>query len=109
MSLPQIFATRLETIPAAIPYLHADPDLVSAWRDELAARGALRVGLAWSGNAHYKSDAERSAPLDALAPPAGNELICVQKDLRDTDATAVAALGVRNLSEWLADSGKPPR
>ena len=32
MSLPRIFGTTLETVPAEIPYLKARPELVAAWR-----------------------------------------------------------------------------
>src|SRR5690606_35881226 len=32
MSLPRIFKTTLETIPADVPYLAADPVLVDQWR-----------------------------------------------------------------------------
>src|SRR5581483_8615718 len=51
LSLPRAFKTTLETIPAAVPYIHADPSLVEAWRGRLGPRdGRLRVGLAWAGN-----------------------------------------------------------
>jgi hypothetical protein len=37
MSLPLAFNTRLETIPANLPYLYADPKLAVQWREKLAA------------------------------------------------------------------------
>ena len=36
LSLPRIFETTLETVPAEIPYLAADPALVSQWSIDLA-------------------------------------------------------------------------
>src|SRR5205814_1264385 len=36
MSLPGLFGTNLSNIPADIPYLHADPELVEQWRQKLA-------------------------------------------------------------------------
>ena len=36
LSLPRIFETTLETVPAEIPYLTADPILVSQWKVDLA-------------------------------------------------------------------------
>ena len=53
----------------AVPYLHADPALVSAVRDGLGERtGRLRAGLAWAGNPRHANDRRRSCPLASLAP-----------------------------------------
>lgn len=70
LSLPERFATRLDTIPAAIPYLHADPFRRRLWRERLdaAAGGRLRVGLAWRGRPAHSRDRDRSMPPDRLAP-----------------------------------------
>ena len=35
LSLPRIFETTLETVPAEIPYLAADPVLINQWRVNL--------------------------------------------------------------------------
>ena len=54
--LPGLFGTTIETIPDTIPYLHADPERVRAWRARLdaadtartaAAGQAGRAGLGW--------------------------------------------------------------
>ncbi|KAA1054966.1 tetratricopeptide repeat protein [Azospirillum argentinense] len=66
LSLPRAFATRLETIPAAVPYLSADPARIGAWRGRLAGKG-LTVGLVWAGNPQFAGDRERSPGLAALA------------------------------------------
>ena len=34
-SLPGLLGTTLETVPAAVPYLTADPALSQRWREEL--------------------------------------------------------------------------
>ncbi|MCW2249048.1 tetratricopeptide (TPR) repeat protein [Azospirillum fermentarium] len=70
MSLPERFGTRLDTIPAAVPYLHADPFRRRLWRDRLdaAAGGRLKVGLAWRGRPTHSRDRDRSMPPDRLAP-----------------------------------------
>jgi len=49
LSLPLAFATTLETIPTAVPYLRCDAHRLEAWRRRLGERGKLRVGLVWSG------------------------------------------------------------
>ncbi|MCB1488655.1 MAG: tetratricopeptide repeat protein [Bauldia sp.] len=67
MSLPHIFKTRLDTIPAAVPYLTAEPDLVAKWRDRVGSNG-FRIGVCWSGNPAYRADRYRSIPLAAFAP-----------------------------------------
>jgi tetratricopeptide (TPR) repeat protein len=86
-SLPRIFATTLETIPAPIPYLHADPREVAAWAPHVPAEG-LRVGLVWAGQARpwlpgfASLDANRSTTLATLAPLAtvpGLSLVSLQK------------------------------
>ncbi|OGR00408.1 MAG: hypothetical protein A2505_08735 [Deltaproteobacteria bacterium RIFOXYD12_FULL_55_16] len=68
LSLPLRFHTTLDTIPAALPYLAADPELVEHWRPWLPP-SAFRVGLAWKGADWHNNDANRSLPgLSALAP-----------------------------------------
>lgn len=70
LSLPFLFRTRLESIPAELPYLKADPERVAHWRNIIGhASDALRIGLAWKGNPDFENDAERSLPsLETLAP-----------------------------------------
>ncbi len=43
LSLPGIFGTRLETIPAEVPYLFADEELVVEWNAKLAAMPCFAV------------------------------------------------------------------
>lgn len=70
LSLPMHCGTRLESIPATIPYLHPEPDLVAAWRTRLPADG-VRVGLVWQGSAQFESNADRSLSTLALLEPLG--------------------------------------
>ena len=73
-SLPLAFGTTLETIPADIPYLRADPGRVSVWRDRLSGLGGRRIGLVWGAGSRL-GDSElvaleqrKSVPLRTLAP-----------------------------------------
>ncbi len=68
-SLPLAFGTRLDSIPAQVPYLLPDPALAERWSRRLGATGRLRVGLAWAGNPLHQNDRQRSIALSRLAPP----------------------------------------
>ncbi len=60
-SLPRAFGTRLETIPASIPYLSAEPGLREIWFKRIGAEG-FKVGVVWQGNPNPEAD---RAPLHA--------------------------------------------
>jgi tetratricopeptide (TPR) repeat protein len=81
MSLPYLCQTTLATIPASIPYLHADARCVERWQLRLPA-GVFRIGVVWQGNPHHKWDRHRSFSPHAMAPLAavpGVQLISMQK------------------------------
>jgi Flp pilus assembly protein TadD len=72
MSMPGLVGTRLETIPARVPYLFAEPERLDRWRRVIDAGrdGGLVIGVAWQGNtgvATYSSGRNRSFPPEALA------------------------------------------
>ncbi len=80
-SLPRAFKTRLDTIPAPVPYIEADPALSAKWRARLGSHG-FKIGIAWQGNPDPKVDMARAAPLGAFAPLAALadvRLISLQK------------------------------
>ncbi|HUN24832.1 MAG TPA: tetratricopeptide repeat protein [Steroidobacteraceae bacterium] len=84
LSLPLALRTRLETIPARVPYLRADSAHVAAWRERLQGDSSFRVGIAWQGNpgAEVMGLRDRSIPLAQFAPLAeipGVRLYCLQK------------------------------
>jgi tetratricopeptide (TPR) repeat protein len=47
MIIPSIFGDNEETAPKNIPYLSADPDLVTHWQQKLAADTNFKVGICW--------------------------------------------------------------
>ena len=68
-SLPRIFGTTQATIPARIPYLHAETAKTARWEVRLAADGnALKVGLVWSTEARSRIALQKSLSLDMLDP-----------------------------------------
>jgi hypothetical protein len=74
-SLPLVLGTELHTIPAPIPYVHADPAQVEAWRERLRAADRerdggrpLRIGLVWAGSPSHPYERWRSIALEQLAP-----------------------------------------
>ncbi len=67
--LPRLHGTRLDNIPAPVPYLHADPARAAAWKQRLAAlvpRGYRRIGIVWAGRPTHNNDRNRSATLAAF-------------------------------------------
>jgi Tfp pilus assembly protein PilF len=97
LSVPRLVGTRLETIPAEIPYLHADPGLVAEWRERLAPVEGFKVGIAWQGDPTYRWDRQRSIPLAQFVPLAsiaGVRLFSLQK------GPGVEQLG--GMEGWLA-------
>ena len=81
MSLPLAFGTELATIPADVPYIHADPARVQAWSQRLERTG-LRVGLVWAGSPKHVNDRQRSLPLarfTALTQIPGASFYALQK------------------------------
>jgi tetratricopeptide (TPR) repeat protein len=82
LSLPRLFATTPQTIPAEAQYLAADAAAVQRWRLRLG-EGGLRVGIAWQGKPGTMIDLGRSFPLASFAPLSripGVRLISLQKN-----------------------------
>ncbi len=83
--LPRLHGTSVDTIPAPIPYLRADPDRTAAWRtrlDGLVPAEYRRIGIVWAGRPTHNNDRNRSAPLAAFTPLAAlprTALISLQK------------------------------
>jgi|HubBroStandDraft_1064217.scaffolds.fasta_scaffold00033_60 tetratricopeptide (TPR) repeat protein len=115
MSLPHLFDTVLETVPAALPYLAPEAADVARWGRRLAAsgfgrEGGMRVGLVWAGNPRRHSpllaitDARRSIALDQLAPLLaipGIRFVSLQKDRRPGEVPA--AQGILDLMDEVED------
>jgi tetratricopeptide (TPR) repeat protein len=68
LSLPRIFRTRLETIPAKVPYLRPPAAAAARWSTRLGKMKGVRVGIVWAGNPDHVNDTRRSIDLKLWAP-----------------------------------------
>jgi hypothetical protein len=63
LSLPRMFRTTLDTVPAEVPYLTAGARRTAAWRRRLAGYSGLKVAFTERGSPANPHDARRSLPL----------------------------------------------
>ena len=95
LSLPLAFGTRLETIPAATPYLRASSQSLMNWDTRLGPKRHRRIGLAWSGSPMNRNDQNRSIRLSSLLSLLDIEatFVSLQKDVRSDDVTVLKDQG----------------
>lgn len=82
LSLPRIFRTSADTIPADVPYLSADGGLVEMWRRKLQSVRGFRIGINWHGRGGVGNHRRRDIPVKhftQLATMAGVRLISLQQ------------------------------
>src|SRR5687767_11443488 len=82
LSVLGILQTTLATIPANVPYLFADAELVGRWRERLNEIRGFRVGINWQGRAGQGEFRKRNIPLEMFVPlsrVAGVGLISLKK------------------------------
>jgi len=109
LSLPRAFGTRIDTIPAAVPYLQVSKLAQAHWRERLdgAAPNRIRVGVAWAGRRSHQYDARRSlrsTQLLSLLQVPGITWVSLQK-LGEGEARPMVPQGVAwiDWSEELCD------
>lgn len=74
MSLPYLFKTTLETVPANVPYLGAEPIRCAYYEHKMPKTDKLKVGIVWGGNPRKSAirfqiiDTKRSSGIEELAP-----------------------------------------
>jgi len=67
LSLPTIFGTTLNTIPATIPYLEVEENIIAKWQlcmDDTS----FKIGLVWAGKTTTDALGGRSMTLSQFAP-----------------------------------------
>ncbi len=112
-SLPYLFRTQMDSIPAQIPYLKVDPARVAHWRsrlDGILPAGRKRIGLAWTGRPTHPNDRRRSVPLSMLAPVAAAgpaAFVSLQKPFPARDLATMSQFPfMTDLSDELTDFGE---
>ncbi len=108
LSLPHIFGTRLETIPAIVPYLRADEAEAARWRERFKDLPGLKVGLAWAGNPEHVNDMRRSIELSELAAVfqvPGVSFVSLQVGSRAADLERHRDLKILDISAELVGFG----
>jgi tetratricopeptide (TPR) repeat protein len=78
LSLPGIFQTTLENVPAEVPYLFADPELAGRWQAELGPIAARKIGVFWQGTMKNPARAIPLACFEPLAALPGVRLFSLQ-------------------------------
>jgi hypothetical protein len=128
--LPRTLHTSLATVPAAVPYVRADGELVHLWRWELRKDeggrmkdemgrvsdsscrrhpSSFRVGIAWQGKLKYRYDRQRSISLahfKGLAQVPGVQLFSLQKG-PGTEQLQSQKLAVEG-GQWKLDEASGP-
>lgn len=109
LSIPHLVGTRLETIPAEVPYLSALPERRVRWAGQVPQEG-FRVGLVWKGNPELANDRNRSLPGLALLRPLwdvpGVTFVSLQKGAGEEEAAAPPAdQPLVNLGAGIQDFG----
>jgi Tfp pilus assembly protein PilF len=110
-SMPYYCQTRLDSIPAALPYLRAEGTLIEKWASvmsSLCVPSAVRVGLAWKGNPRFENDADRSLAslsiMEPLGAIAGVHFFSLQKGPGEDEAAGPpAGLPLVNLGPQISD------
>ncbi|MDR0779202.1 MAG: tetratricopeptide repeat protein, partial [Pseudomonadales bacterium] len=108
MSLPFAFGTRLDTIPAQVPYLTPPPARLPQWNERLPRSALPRVGLVWSASSHNPYSSYRSMALERLAPLfniPGLTFVSLQVEYNEQDLPALARLPIERLDAALTDFG----
>jgi len=102
-TLPMVFGTRLDTIPAEAAYLPPPKEQhAQAWNERLGPRNKLRVGLVWSGSRTHRNDHNRSTSLRVLSRilDVDATFVSLQKDPRPDDKLE---LETSNIIDWTGE------
>jgi hypothetical protein len=112
LSVPLWYGTTLQTIPAQVPYMAADPRLIESFAAKyFRSDPNFKVGIVWAGRPTHANDHHRSMQLAALAPLAevpGVTFYSLQKgdaarQLQNAAGGTLGGMKVVDLSAGLID------
>ncbi|ACB96761.1 DUF6165 family protein [Beijerinckia indica] len=98
MGLPRAFGTRLETIPAAVPYLKAEVDRITQWAERIGGP-SFRIGICWKGNPHI--NLRRGMSPDHFAPLAALPNVRLFSLMRESSLTEAEGSRIPDFIETL--------
>lgn len=105
LSLPHVTGTTLDSIPASVPYISADPQRAREWAARLDRR-ARRIGIVWAGNPGHSNDRNRSIALSRFGPVLTGvdaAWYSLQVGPRAIDLKTISGLPVTDLAPALRD------
>ena len=100
--LPRAFGTDLGSIPAAVPYLRAQPDRLERWRPRLDHSARLRVGIIWAGSPAPRNRSVRLEDFAGLGEIEGIAWYGLQKGC-DEDRRSCGSLTLDPLGADIRD------
>lgn len=107
LSLPLLAGTDFSNMPAAVPYVHADPQRIQKFSARLGEKRRPRIGVVWSGNPspYDRNDHRRSIPFEQFARllhPAV-QWVSLQKETREQDRRLSVNSGVIDVQDDIRD------
>ncbi|HLG88517.1 MAG TPA: tetratricopeptide repeat protein [Alphaproteobacteria bacterium] len=107
MSLPPLLQADLSGPPANVPYIDVAPALVASFRERVATKAGLKVGLVWRGNPGNTHDRRRSIDATTIAQLCavpGVSWFSLQLDARQDEIDAFARYApIEDMSPLLID------
>jgi tetratricopeptide (TPR) repeat protein len=106
MSLPLVFAMKLDGLKVQIPYLSAPLTNSEKWKTALGSKRKPRIGIVWAGGQRLLNNPTRDMPLESLMPlfAVDAQWIGLQQSMPDTDATLTQQIPqLSNVGDQLSD------
>ncbi len=106
LSLPGLFGTTLDSIPASGPYVTVDSSLMGNWQKRLYHDRNFKIGIVWAGNPSFKNYHNRSCSLSdfaSLAEIAGLSFYSLQKGPASAQNNIASKFKITDLKDELND------